>query len=485
MAKKPGLIETGKRLLQVIRNDSWRNVLTGTGTSKDKRKSTTYSASPNISDQTLANLYRSNGIARKIIDVPANDMTRNGFTIDGDDDDKVLQHLETLNAKGKTNKGIKMGRLFGAGIVLIGVNDGGALEEPVNEKAIKSVDSLVVFDRREVIIQEQDIQTDMGKPDFLEPQMYDITPVTGGGEMVRVHTSRVMRFRGSDLPRQELVQNSYWEQSVIQAIYEHMRQYGAVFDSAEFIVEDFIQTLIKMKNVMNYMKTKQGQELIKARLNLFDKSRSVANTLIVDTEEDYAKHASTVTGLDTLLDRFQMALSAVADMPVTKLFGRSPGGENATGESDMRNYNDGIRAGQTDDVGPQLDKLVKYTFLSFGSEPEKWSIRWLPLLTPTPKEEAEVYDLTAKGDQTYVTARIADPVELEKHRFDGAEFNASPPTYKVKEPDPNETPPGGIPPEMLAAQEALKANAGKIPAAVPPEGGADDEGATDDSNADG
>jgi phage-related protein (TIGR01555 family) len=488
MAKKPGLIETGKRLLKVIRSDSWRNVLTGKGTNSDKRTSTTYGAGPRISDQTLANLYRSNGICRKIIDVPANDMTRNWMKITGDDDDEVLQHLETIKTKSRTNKGIKWSRLFGAGIVLMGIDDGGSLEEPVNEDNIRSVDSLVTFDRREVIIQEHDLQSDMSEPDFLEPQMYEITPVTGGDHMVRVHASRIMRFRGADLPRQELVQNAYWEQSIIQAIYEHMRQYGGVFDNAEFIIEDFIQTLIKMQNVMNHMKTQKGQELVKARLHLFDRSRSVANTMIIDTNEDYSKHASTVTGLDTLLDRFAIALAAVADMPVTKLYGRSPAGENATGESDMRNYNDGIKASQEDDVGPELEKLIKYTFLSFGKEPEKWTIKWQPLVTPTPKEEAELYDLTAKGDQTYVNARIADPVELEKHRFSGAEFNADAPTYEVKEPDPNETPPGEVPPEMLAAQNALIANAGKAPPgqpAVPPEGGDDDEGSTDDGDTDG
>jgi len=444
-AEKQGLI---KRVWSAIRGDSWQNVLTGTGTSYDKRKATTFAASRRIHPQQLAKLYVDNGITRKIVDLPANDMTRNWLKVKGDDDDKVLMRMEELKTKQEVTKGIKWGRLFGCGIVVMGIDDGGELEEPVNEANVRSVDSLTVFDRREVVIEEQDLQFDMGQPDFLEPQMYEITPVTGPSVQVRVHTSRCMRFRGVETPRQELVSNSYFDLPVLQAIYDNLRQYGGVFDSAEFIVEDFIQTLIKMEGVMAMMRSKEGQATVKARLNLFDQSRSSANTLIVDTNEDYSKHSSTVTGLPDLLDRFMMTLSAVTGIPVTKLFGRSPAGENATGEADTRFYYDDIKSSQEDEVSPELEKLVRLLFIAQGGEPEKWSIQWNPLITPTPKEKAELYKINAEGDAVAVNSNVADPAELEEYRYGGATYNSEPPTYEVPkerdEPPPPEMPP--IPP---------------------------------------
>jgi phage-related protein (TIGR01555 family) len=426
--------------------DSWQNLFKGKGTSKDARTSTTYNSGPIISDSTLSQLYRSNGIAKKIVNIPVDDMTRNGFKIKGDEDDKVLMRMEELNLLGAANLGQKWARLYGNGIVLMGIDDGGELSEPVNEDAIKDVTSLTVFDRREVEVDQQSLQTDMGKPDFLQPQIYQITPVTGGNT-VRVHVSRLMIFRGSELPRKELVENSYWDQSFLQSIYESLRQYGAVYDSAEFIVEDFVQTLIKLKNVMNLMKTKEGQALVKSRLNLFDKSRSVANTLIIDTEEDYSKHASTVTGLDLVMDRYGIKLTGESDIPATKLFGRSPAGENATGAADIRFYYDGLEAAQNEKLRPQLEKPIKYMFLANGGEPEDWTIEFNPLTTMTPKEESELYKLNAEGDAANVNGGIADPDQLEKYRFGGATYNASPPTYEVPdEPEPEPEPPTPPPP---------------------------------------
>ena len=439
--EKPGMV---RRVL-----DSWHNLWTGKGTSKDARTATTYNSGPVIGDSTLSQLYRSNGIAKKIVNIPVDDMTRNGFKIKGDEDDTVLMRMEELNLIGAANLAQKWARLYGNGIVLMGVDDGGELWEPVNEDRVKDVTSFTVFDRREVEVDQQSLQRDMGKPDFLQPQLYKITPVTGG-TTVSVHISRLMIFRGSELPRQELVENSYWDQSFLQAIYESLRQYGAVYDSAEFIVEDFIQTLIKLDNVMNLMRTKEGQKLIKARLDLFDKSRSVANTLIVDTKEDYSKHASAVSGLDLVMDRFGIKLTAEADIPATKLFGRSPAGENSTGAADIRFYYDGLKAAQNDKLRPQLDKPVRYQFIANGGEPEDWTIEFNPLTTMTPKEEAELYKLNAEGDAANVNAGIADPDQLEKHRFGGATYNATPPTYEVPdepEPEPEpKTPP--FPPGM-------------------------------------
>ena len=50
----------------------------------------------------------------------------------------------------------------------------------------------------------------------------------------------------------------------------------------------------------------------------------------------------TFTGLADVYDRVMMDVAGAARTPVTKLFGRSPAGMNATGESDMRNYYDYI-----------------------------------------------------------------------------------------------------------------------------------------------
>ncbi|MFQ8761936.1 MAG: anti-CBASS protein Acb1 family protein [Intestinimonas sp.] len=51
-------------------------------------------------------------------------------------------------------------------------------------------------------------------------------------------------------------------------------------------------------------------------------------------------------------------LSGASRIPVTKLFGRSPAGMNATGESDLRNYYDYVDTLREAKLRPILEKLL-------------------------------------------------------------------------------------------------------------------------------
>lgn len=432
-----------------VRSDGWSNLNTGRGTTADQRAATHFKGVAKKTMNELASLYEFSGLARKIVDAPVDDMTRNWFTIQGDDDDAITQRMEELMCQKKVNSAGKMARLFGGSIILMGIKDGKDLQDPVNENTIKEVTSLTVFDRREVEPRTDSLYDDLGEPHFGEPQLYDIFPVTGAESTV-VHESRLMIFEGDELPRTEWQSNGYWHSPIFRTIYENLRQTGAVFDSAEFIVEDFVQTIIQIENIMQLMRTKKGEALIKKRMDLLDKTRSSMNVLFMGTNETYAKHTATVSGLELLLDRFMMMLSAVCGIPVTRLFGRSPAGQNATGESDMRNYYDEIRSEQRNTMTPTISRLIQYLFMAQGNEPEQWKIEYKPLQEPTPKEQAELYDMNAKGDAANVQNGIADPEELERFRFGGDQYNGASPTYDVPEEREDPLKSNEIPPAFLA-----------------------------------
>jgi hypothetical protein len=75
-----------------------------------------------------------------------------------------------------------------------------------------------------------------------------------------------------------------------------------------------------------------------------------------------------------------------------------------------------------------LEKLVRLIFKAKngptnGQEPENWEVKYPSLWTMTPKEEAEIYDLTAKGDKANVEAGILLPEEIALSRY-GPEGNS-------------------------------------------------------------
>jgi phage-related protein (TIGR01555 family) len=418
---------------KAYRYDGWVNALTGVGQkSTDKRRSSKYKFVGRLPEDRLEALYSENGIARRIIDLPANAMTRNWFTLTGGEEaDKVMQRLETLMAQFHITQGIKWGDLYGGAIVLMGIDDGQFaqgeedpdLTLPVKTDQIRSVNSLTAFSAwREVQVIETSVDTDQTSPTFGEPLIYQVTPLLHGGSFY-VHISRILRFDGAVVPRHIQRLNAGWHLSALQAAFEQIRQIGSVFDNAEIITQDFVQTLLKIKDLANMIAT-GNEKVVKQRLNLIDLSRHVINTLLLDSEEDYERHSSTVAGLAELLDRFMMALSAVTGIPVTLLMGRSPAGLNATGESDLRSWYDQVQAEQNNDLKPRLEKLIRYLFLEGGGkEPGQWSIQFNPLFQKTDKEEAELYKLTADGDAVYIQNGVLDPNEVAISRFGGEEFN--------------------------------------------------------------
>ncbi len=234
--------------------------------------------------------------------------------------------------------------------------------------------------------------------------------------------------------------------SVLEACYQHVRQLGAVYDSAEFIVEAFVQTVIKIKNLFAMIASGNDANL-KRRLNWLDMSRHVANTELLDSEEDYAKHSSTVAGLSELIDRFMMAVSAPTGIPVTLLMGRSPAGQNATGEADVKFYYDNIRSSQRNEFAPAIEPLINYIIASaeITSKPDTWSIEFNPLHEMTSTEQATLYKTTAEGDAIYILNQVLDPDVIGRYRFVGDHFNADPPSMDedefFAEPEEEEEPP--------------------------------------------
>lgn len=437
------------------RSDGWENALTGLGTSKDKRRATKFAKGKKIGDDQLSAIYRGNGFGRRIIDLIPNDMTRNWLKITNDEDDQIKQKLEALGAQAKMNHAMKMARLYGGAIVIMGINDGQDLKEPVKSEKVKSVDYLTVFDRRDVTIEPDQIESDIKTGRWGQPKQYEVQ-ARFGSETFKVHASRVIQFDGAELAWREYEANSYWMDSVLEAVYEHIRQLGAVYDSAEFIVEAFVQTVIKIKNLLA-MIASGNEALLKKRLNWLNMTRHIANTELMDAEEDYQKHSSTVAGLSEVIDRFMMGVSAATGIPVTLLMGRSPAGQNATGDADLTFYYDNVRAWQRNEFGPAIEPLIEYIIGSddIKPKPEQWSIEFNPLHEPTSKEQAELYKLTAEGDQLYIMNQVIDPEVIGRHRFVGDHFNAEPPSMseedffiEEEEPEPAVVvpPPPAVPP---------------------------------------
>ena len=67
-----------------------------------------------------------------------------------------------------------------------------------------------------------------------------------------------------------------------------------------------------------------------------------------------------------MMDAFDQRVAAVADIPFTRLMGRSPAGMNATGSHDMDNHNKAIVTGQKLELRPCMEALDPFLLASAG-----------------------------------------------------------------------------------------------------------------------
>jgi hypothetical protein len=252
-----------------------------------------------------------------------------------------------------------------------------------------------------------------GKPEF-----YEVTPTSG--VPFKVHWTRCSLLDGVDVPDRERAKEQGWGDSVLQACYIRLAALAGVYCNVESITEDFIQTILKMENLQELIAADQ-EDLVQKRINIIDQTRHVLNTILLDSREDYDKKASSVTGLDGIIQEFAVALSAVTNIPVTKLMGRSPAGENATGESDMRQWYDEVAALQKDKLRPPLDWVigVLQDCSEYKLPGDELAVTFLPLWQPTDKEKADAYKTNAEADASYIDRGVLLPEEVVVARFQG------------------------------------------------------------------
>lgn len=90
-------------------------------------------------------------------------------------------------------------------------------------------------------------------------------------------------------------------------------------------------------------------------------------------------------------------LSGASRIPMTKLFGRSPAGLNATGDGDLQNYYDFIDTLRESKLRPAVERLLPVMAMSaWGAVPDGLDVAFPPLWTPT---AAELADIALKKSQ--------------------------------------------------------------------------------------
>lgn len=417
-------IDDAEKTVNVV-GDGWGNVLTGLGVrGRDKNVATTFRMCMKMDVSVLDQLYRSDGMSRRVIDLVPEEMIRQGWEIENDPEGMVGVKFDELNINCVMMNMLRWSRLYGGSLGVIGVADGRPLEEPLNKNNIRDVRWIHVFDRYSVSSADGTIDQDLNSPNYGKPIHYLVTDPRTGGTFV-VHYSRTIRCDWNELTPRWAMENDSWADPLFQSIYEELKNYSVAFANCGILIHDFVNYVLKIPGLGQLLASECGSSDIQKRINLLNLTKSSLNTMIIDGEESYEKQTTNISGISDLLDRFMLSLSAVTGIPITLLFGRAPAGLNATGDADIRNFYDMISQKQEGKLRPMLEKLVELIFLSKdgyykGIEPKDWKIEFNPLWQNTEREEADIRRTVAETDSMYIDRGVLDPTEVAVSRFGGS-----------------------------------------------------------------
>lgn len=420
--------------LTVLRNDEWANPGTGMGIAGVDNRTGWVPFTRTRNQRHLRDLWLGDGLGGRIVELPADEMTREGGEVnlgDGEEWDEperlIRAHLDEANVWGKLAKAKKFERAYGGGGLIMSIDDGMPWDQPVDINRIQSVKGLIPATPDQLMAVSY--YDDPAKADTCgRPALYRWQPgslrvrLPGGGSLI--HESRIIAFTGLEVDDDRLVENLGWGDSVLGRCEERLRDTASALAGVGVGLQNFSQDVISMMNLAAELAKPDGMARVQNRVRHMRLQKSMLGAVLIDTQESFTRQGIPMTGVADALTQFANFLSATTGMPVPILMGYSAVGLGDTSATLLRVWHDWLRAEQKNSLRPALNKYLRLLLRSKqgptgGIEPPKWEIVFAPLERPTPAEEDQRRKNQMEIDKGYMEMQVYGPGDVARSRFRG------------------------------------------------------------------
>lgn len=402
----------------MMTQDGLSNVVAGLGGNSDKRTHNRWSHAndPFNNFAELEALYRNSWIAKQIVDVPANDATREWRKFTCDEADIIAAEEKRLKIKSLSNDWIKNARLYGGGLMLM--ITGQDLAKPLDLDKVGKGDlkKVLVFDRWYLSGTAINITNPLSE-NFLQSEFYFLA---GTGQAI--HHSHINRLNGSFLPLRLNQYEQGFGDSVLRKCQSDISDVSSTHANIANLVFSANVDTIKRKGLFAALASGEDQKVIRRYSNL-NLLKSTINLTLLDEDETYERNQLTFSGLPQIQQIQMQWISGAADIPMTRLFGSSPGGLNATGESDLNNYYDGVKSEQEGQYREGLEKLDAVMLRSAGVKNiDDVDFEWNPLYQDSNTERSTQRLADAQTDQIYLERGVVTEAQVAKRLQSNSDY---------------------------------------------------------------
>lgn len=409
------------------------NRQTGMGTSLSAFHQTTVGYASLLSEQELRSLYRSNWLIRRVVDIPAQDMTKHEPVVELPDDgdpasvDRVMELYRDADPTDSPfessftfdqvkRDALMWARLFGRAYIVLHLNNGEDPAKPL--KRVTAFNGATVLDRLQ-------LRAAAGELNYYNPEFYQLnhqwldnnnrdrsfTSTIGQ----RIHRSRVLVYDGNRIhPWDVQVEGDGGHDSVIQNLYEiFVRHYQAREGVSEGLASYslFVATINNLAEILIHP---EGKEKLQNYLTTLNQQKSVYRTVVKDGAAGNADFVErTFTGVADNVLALANELTAATGLPHYKIWG-SESNTNAlsNGGAESRAYAETVASWQKSECEPNDRRFFKMLFSATAGDIPNFEIKYPSIYVPTPQEEAEIEERKAKTFEIYLANGVATPKQV-------------------------------------------------------------------------
>lgn len=382
-------------------------------------------------DRELTQFYEGNGLFAKIIDTPAEEAFRCGFTIKGvvpgDGIENAVDLLEWLQWEETATTAVKWARLFGGSMIVMLINDGGGIEEPLRLEKVRSVDGLIVYDRS--IVRPTPVGEDCSS--YPMPEYYQVFSRHG---TFTVHASRCLIFRNGSELSERTTSGHLWPWGIPEAyrIWKALREAETAHGSAARLLDKSIQSVQKVQGLSQLLETPEGETQVSRNLEILDLSRGLYKTVAVSVDDEFSYMGEIPEGIGKVVNVSDQMLSTVTGIPEIILWGKPidyerPGQmlrkHDDTSMETWYSYVEGIQTGMVKNNLRRLLSIIFQSEANSGALPQRpkfdiefsklWSINDVDL-ADIAHGKAEQQRAKAEAAALYVGMGAVTPEEVRR-----------------------------------------------------------------------
>ena len=229
---------------------------------------------------------------------------------------------------------------------------------------------------------------------------------------VPVHSSRFLFFRESEMEDMLKPAYNFFGMSLSQKVLDAVSHYTADRESASKLLKKV--SLVILKTDMQDVLTGGGDLDLKNRCQYFVNNWDYEGMAVIDKDtEDMAIFNNTLSGVIDIVRQAMEYVAAIFNEPATKMWGMSPAGFNATGESDMKNHYDNIASLQEQMFSDNMQKILEVIQLNlYGSIDSDIEFKFAPLSDEADMAQANTNKVKAETDSIYASLGVVGADEI-------------------------------------------------------------------------